>query len=513
MSVTLPQRWSIGPRLALLAGVLLTGASVLVSSQVARARDHDKAPELKLRLEDQAPGREQSVKTSFAPVVREVATSVVSIQTKTRAREMEGRVSPFGGNPFFREFFGESGPGGPMMTPPRDGLGSGVIVTEDGYILTNNHVIDGADEVEVILNPDGRRYDAKVVGRDPKSDIAVLKIEAEALVPVRVGNSDLVEVGDMVLALGNPFGVGQTVTMGIVGATSRAVLGQMGQLEYEDFIQTDAAINPGNSGGALLDVEGRLIGINTAILSRGGGNNGIGFAVPVNLARSVLESIVAHGRVVRGYMGVNIQGVTPELATEFGLKDARGALVAEVNPRSPADKAGMQSGDVIVQFDGRDVRDNRHLMLLVGQTPPDRKVEVSVLRDGRPRQLQVELDERPENPRLASSGRGGASRNAADVGGLQGVVVSDLTPALARQYEIPAEMTGALITEVTRDSAAWEANLRPGDLIREINRVPVQDAESAIEAVQKLENARILLRVWREGANRFVVVDESRQKR
>jgi len=369
-------------------------------------------------------------------------------------------------------------------------------------------VVEGADEIKVALNPDGKQYDAKVVGRDPKSDLAVLKIEAQGLPAIRVGNSDKVEVGDVVLAIGNPFGVGQTVTMGIVGATSRAVFGRAVGLEYEDFLQTDAAINPGNSGGALVDAEGRLIGINTAILSRGGGNNGVGFAVPINLARSVMESIVQHGRVVRGFMGVNIQDVDPALADEFGLKDQTGALVAEVTPRSPAEKAGIRSGDVVTRFDGRDVRDSRQLKLMVGQTAPDREVVVTVVRDGKPRELQVVLKELPDDKDRAGLRRAEPS----DTGGLQGVVVSDLTPQARQRFDIPREIDGALVTEVDQESVAWEAGLRPGDVIREMNRRPVRGAEDAIEAAQDLQNARILLRVWSGGGNRFVVVDESKSR-
>lgn len=498
-------------RLALLGGILMLSGAALVFTQNAGARDGDKkAPELRLRVEDSAVAHDSQPKFSFAPVIKQVSPSVVNVFTATRPRRVEGGGMPGNIHPFFREFFGDQFPGGGQRVVPRqEGLGSGVILTEDGYLLTNNHVVEGADEIKVALNPDGKEYDAKVVGRDPKSDLAVLKIEATGLPAIRVGNSDKVEVGDVVLAIGNPFGVGQTVTMGIVGATSRAVFGRSVGLEYEDFLQTDAAINPGNSGGALVDAEGRLIGINTAILSRGGGNNGVGFAVPVNLARSVMESIVQHGRVVRGFMGVNIQDITPALAEEFGLKESTGALVAEVTPRSPAEKAGIKSGDVITRFDGREVRDSRQLKLMVGQTAPDREVAVSVVREGKARDLKVTLSELPEDGARAGLRRGGPA-DSGDVGGLQGVVVSDLSTQMRQRFGIPREIEGALVTEVDQESVAWAAGLRPGDVIRELNRRPVRSAEDAIEAAQELENARILLRVWREGGNRFVVVDESR---
>ncbi|MCC6232113.1 MAG: DegQ family serine endoprotease [Verrucomicrobiales bacterium] len=509
MNTNRPPRLNRGARLALLGAVLLTAAASAVFTHQATAKDGARAADLKLKVDAQPLKREAQLRTSFAPVVKETSHSVVNIFTSTKPRRMEGM--PFGGNPMFREFFGDAFRGPGMVMPRQNGLGSGVIVTEDGYILTNNHVVDGADEIKVALNPDGREYDAKVVGRDPKSDIAVLKVEATGLAAIKVANSDEVEVGDVVLAIGNPFGVGQTVTMGIVGGLGRAVPGDAGALEYEDFIQTDAAINPGNSGGALIDVEGRLVGINTAIVSRGGGNNGVGFAVPVNLARNVMESLVEHGRVVRGFLGVNIQNVTPSLASEFGLKEPTGALVTEVSPKGPADKAGLKSGDVVTRFDGRDVRDSRHLKVMVGQTAPNREVRVELLRDGKKREMTIPLRERSGDQELAGR-RSGRSPLDGDVGGLQGVVVGDVTDALRQRFDIPENIEGALVTQIDPDSRAADSGLRQGDVIREINRQPVTSAEDAIDAVQKLENARILLKLWRQGGTIFVVVDESRGK-
>ncbi|MBX3744302.1 MAG: Do family serine endopeptidase [Verrucomicrobiae bacterium] len=505
-------------RVALLAGLLLAAAGGIAFTQKSGAGSDGKPAGLKLVVDEgRRPGEgAASLKVTFAPVVREVTPSVVSISTETRPRRVEGRGPAPEMHPWFREFFGDrfpGGPGRPMITPRQHGLGSGVIVTEDGYILTNNHVIEGADAITVTLNPDGKEFVAKVVGRDPQSDLAVLKIEANGLAAIRLGDSDGVEVGDVVLAIGNPFGVGQTVTMGIVGATGRALTARPVGLQYQDFIQTDAAINPGNSGGALVDVAGRLIGINTAIVSSGGGNNGVGFAVPSNLARSVLEGLVEHGRVVRGFLGVNIQGLNPMLAEQFGLPEGSttGALVAEVTPRSPAERSGIQSGDVIRTFDGREVRDGRHLTLLVGQTPPAKEVTVGLYRDGKPREVSVVLEERSESRQLAGLGGRGGPASAADIGGLQGVVVADLTANLRQQYRIPRDVTGALVTGVDGESAAAAAGLREGDVIREINRRSVRDAEAAIEAVQGLENARILLRIWREGGTLFLGVDERRQ--
>ena len=384
--------------------------------------------------------------------------------------------------------------------PRQDGVGSGVIATKDGYILTNNHVVDGADEVKVILQ-DQREFDAKVVGRDPKSDLAVLKISAKDLPIVPMADSDKVEVGDVVLAIGNPFNIGQTVTTGIVSAKER---GNMG-LDYEDFIQTDAAINPGNSGGALVDADGRLIGINTAILSRSGGNQGIGFAIPVNLARDVMQSLIKDGHVTRGYLGVMIQDVTPALAKEFKLKSNTGALVGDVTADSPADKAGLKSGDVVLQYNGKDVTDSRHLKLQVAATRPGETVPMKVLRDGSTKTLEVTPKRQPGSKEVAK-----ADTDSHDTGTLNGVGVGNLDEQARKQFEVPEKVKGAVVTEVKPESAAAEAGLKAGDVIQEINRKPVKNAEDAVRLTENASDKTTLLRVWREGGSRFVVVDESK---
>jgi serine protease Do len=389
--------------------------------------------------------------------------------------------------------------------PRQEGLGSGVIITKDGYILTNNHVVDGAEEVKVALQ-DGREFTAKVIGRDPKSDVAVIKIDAKDLPTVPIADSDKVEVGDVVLAIGNPFGIGQTVTTGIVSATGRG--GAIG-LDYEDFIQTDAAINPGNSGGALVDSEGRLIGINTAILSRSGGNQGIGFAIPSNLARDVSQSLVRDGRVTRGYLGVMIQDVTPALAKEFNLKENSGALVGDVTEKSPAEKAGLKEGDVIFEFNGKKVTDSRHLKLEVARTQPGDTVPVKVLRDGSTKSLEVAVKEMPGQERLAKNDNSGNDKD--DNGTLNGVTIGDLDRQARQQFELPGNVNGVVITDVAPDSAAAEAGLKPGDVIQEINRKPVKTAEEAVKLTEKSTNdKRTLLRVWSNGGSHFLVVDESK---
>lgn len=489
-------------RVALLAGTIIVAGSSLAFNRETHA--NEKAAPLKLVVNDQPLKREDKPGTSFAPVVKKVAPSVVKVFTTASMKNVQ---HPMMDDPFFRRFFGpgrgEEMPERGLRMPKQHGLGSGVIVTKDGYILTNNHVVDGAETVKVALTPDGREHTARVVGKDPKTDIAVLKIEGENLPHIELGDSEQIEVGDLVLAVGNPFGIGQTVTMGMVSATRRNAMG-LG-LDYEDFIQTDAAINPGNSGGALVDSEGRLIGINTAILSRSGGNQGIGFAVPINLARGVMESIVEHGRVVRGFMGVNIQDVTPDLAREFGLKEPAGALVAEVTAKSPADRAGLQTGDVVVEYNGRPVRDSRHLKLQVGQTAPGEQVAVKLVRDGKPQTVKVTLKEFADDTLQAKSGTGAKSSKER----LAGVGVTDIEPEQRRELGLPRDLKGVLVSQVAVDSPAYEAGLRQGDVITEINRQPVIDSERAVELAEKAEDDSILLRIWRQGARRYLVVDES----
>lgn len=437
---------------------------------------------------------------SFKAVVQKVAPSVVNIYTTKTVRQ-EPAFAPFFDDPLFRQFFGV-----PFESIPRErrerSLGSGVIVTEDGYILTNNHVVDGAEEIKVALADDKTEYEAKLIGTDPQTDLAVIKIEGKRFPAITMTDSDKLEVGDIVLAIGNPFGVGQTVTMGIVSAKSR---GGMGIVDYEDFIQTDASINPGNSGGALVDVAGRLVGINQSIISRTGGNLGIGFSVPSNLARYVLERLITEGKVTRGYLGIIIQPVTPDLAREFNLPDNNGALVAEITPDSPAAKAGLKEGDVIVEFNGRKVTDSRQLRLLVAQTPPGTSVTLRLLRDGKPTSVTVKLAELPAEATRGGARPGGLRRSQQpDL--LDGVVVDDLTLRNRRAFNIPDDVQGALVVQVAPNSPAAAAGLQPGDVILEINRRRVLNAEEAVRASQDVKGERVLLRVWGRGGSRYVVI-------
>ncbi len=490
-------------RYLLLGSAFVAALSVTAIQIRAESDKRAKAADIQVKV-DATPMKRESgpAVTSFAPVVKEVAPSVVTIFTTQKGERMS-----MGGNPLMdNPFFGGSRGGGSreFRSPDRQGVGSGVIISEDGYILTNNHVVEGADEVQVGLsNGDTKEYTAKVIGGDPKSDIAVLKIDAKDLPAITFGDSEQIEVGDLVLALGNPFGIGQTVTMGMISATSR---GNMG-LDYEDFIQTDAAINPGNSGGALVDAHGRLIGINTAILSRSGGNQGIGFAVPVSLARNVMENLVEHGRVIRGFLGVNIQPVNQDLAKAFNLKEARGALVAQVTPDSPAEAAGIKDGDVIIKFNGKEVRDSRHLKLMVGQALPDAQVPVELMRDGQTENVTVTLKELPGDKQLAGSKPDAAKDNER----LAGVIVSDIDAATRKQMNLPRNVQGALVTSVEEDSAAHKAGLREGDVVLELGREKVANAADAVRLADKIEGDQILLRVWSEGNTRFLVVNEPGQ--
>jgi len=481
---------------SLLAGTCAVVLTVHASDQVSKAKSIG-------LIVDNRP-LEQNVKlgTSFAPVVKKVLPSVVKVEVTIPGKETDAGGPDFMGNPLFRQFFGDQFGGGrhKFMSPTEHGVGSGVIVTKDGYILTNNHVVDGASELKVTLN-DGQVYKATVVGRDPKSDLAVVKIDAKDVPAIAFAESGQAEVGDVVLAVGNPFAIGQTVTMGIISATGRASMG----LDYEDFIQTDAAINPGNSGGALVDAEGRLIGINTAIYSRSGGNQGIGFAIPTDLARGVMVSLIEHGKVTRGYLGIRPQDVTPLLAKEFNLKNDQGALVGEVEPNGPADKAGIKTGDVVLEFNGHKVTDSRHLRLEVAEASPGEKVPVEILRDGGIKTLDVKVKELPgtevagtENPDHS---------NGTDT--LQGVGVGDLDAQARQQLSIPDNVKGAVVTEVAPNSASAEAGLKPGDVITEINHHRVSDANDAVRLTEHAKEKTTLLHVWSKEGSHYLVVDES----
>lgn len=467
----------------------------------------------KVNVSDRPIDREAKLPASFSPIVKKVAPSVVNIYS-TRKVSIQRFWHPFMEDPALRRFFG--GDEDPQSRSGRsrkvESLGSGVIVSTDGYILSNAHVVEGADEIKVALANDKNDYTAVVIGADSQTDIAVLKIEAKNLMPITLADSDRLEVGDQVLAVGNPLNVGQTVTRGIISALGR---GGLGIVDYEDFIQTDAPINPGNSGGALVDIEGRLVGINQSIASRTGGNIGIGFAVPVNLARTVMNSIIADGSVRRGYLGINIQPVTAELAAEFRLPDQDGVLVGGVQPNTPAADAGVKPGDVIVSFNGKKVTDPRQLRLAVSQTSPGSKAALKLIREGKERTVGIAVASLPGQI-SASDGRitEGESPVAARI--LDGIELADIDVSTRKQFNLPADVTGAVVVNVSPYSAPAESGLKAGDVIVDINHIPVAGKADAFSVVSKSKTERQLLRVWSNsgGMNgtRFIVLKPGPEK-
>lgn len=469
----------------------------------------------KLNIQEGPLSREVKAATSYAPVIKKVAPSVVNIYSTMTIRERP-TSNPLLDDPFFRQFFGERfGPQAQPRERKAQSLGSGIIISADGYILTANHVIEGADKVKVALASGQKEYDAKIIGTDPPTDVAVLKIEAKNVPAATIADSDKLEVGDTVLAIGNPFAVGQTVTMGIVSATGRGGFGVTG---YENFIQTDAAINPGNSGGALVDAEGRLIGINTWIISGSGGYQGIGFAVPINMARYAMERLITEGKVTRGYLGISLQpDLTSEVAQQFQLPDMNGALVTSVEPDSPAAKAGFKEGDFITEFNGKKVTEMRQLRLMVSETAPGAKVTVKLLREGKEKTLNATLAPFPEDL-VSRAGRGVRPGDRSQPGGdtLDGVEVTDLDARTRRELGIPNNIKGALVSNVDQDSDSAEAGLRPRDVIVEINHQPVRSADDAVGLSEKIKTDVVLLRVWRSGDGRggmfYLTVQNSKRR-
>jgi serine protease Do len=477
-------------RTVAIGGAVLMGATCFALTPEGQAQHESKTSPLNVKIDETPIKRNQPLMESFASIIQKVAPSVVKIFVTSSSSEqmLSGRDLDF-----FRFFFGNRGLGpmnpeqpGPML---QHALGSGVIVSPDGYILTNNHVVKNAKEIQVTVN-DGRTFRAKVIGTDPHTDIALVKVDADNLPALTLADSDKVEIGDVVLAVGNPFGIGQTVTRGIVSAKNRVTSSNMD----EDFIQTDAAINPGNSGGALVDIDGRLIGINTEILTRSGGNQGIGFAVPSDLCRWVMDSLVKTGHVNRGFLGVEIQNLTPGLAQAFKVNNDQGVLVSAVTPGSAAAAGGVQSGDVIVAFNSQPVQDATQLKLRVAEAGPGVSIPVVVMRDGQKKSLTVTLNEMPNNE-VANAN---AEKNQSNAGqdALHGVAVSDLDSNSRSALNIPAKVQGALITEVDPASPSYEAGLRTGDVILEINHQPIKDAADAAHDTAKPKGTETLVKVW-----------------
>jgi len=449
--------------------------------------------------------RAVDLSTAFKTISRKVAPSVVHVTSIDR---IEPTASQGDAEDLFRQFFFRHGfpdPGGSPfeLNPPdtgrqpeRRGEGSGVIVSEDGYIITNNHVVAGADELLVRLD-DGRELKAEVVGTDPESDVAVLKVDAHHLVPARLGDSAAIEVGDWVVAVGDPFGLDHTVTAGIISAKGR---GNMGLATFENFIQTDAAINPGNSGGPLVNMDGQVVGINTAITTRTGGSMGIGFAIPSNMVQTVLDGILKHGKVERGWLGIVIQPLTPDLAGSFGYDGQNGALIGEVVAEGPAAEAGLEAGDIIVEFDGKSVESSRDLLLAVAADPPNKKISLEAFRNGKTRRFDVQLGQRPSADQMR------LGPYQPEPSPSLGMIVEELTPELAARLNLEGQ-DGVVVAQVRPGSPAAEAGLQPGDLIEAVGETSVSSVQEFNKAMSDLPKSdSIRLRVRTNNASRFVIL-------
>ncbi|MGB7284905.1 MAG: DegQ family serine endoprotease [Candidatus Acidiferrum sp.] len=473
-------------------GFVLGAAGLGLAHTTEKSLSVNPPATLKLANPSEGPSR-----GSYAPLVKEVLPSVVNISTsKVVHNRMSSEEMPM--DPFFRQFFGNGGGGEFNMpsTSRENALGSGVIVSPQGYILTNNHVVDGATDITVTLS-DKREFQAHVVGADPKTDIAVLRIDAKNLDPITVGDSSKVQVGDVALAIGDPFGVGETVTSGIISATGR---GNLGIEDYEDFLQTDAPINPGNSGGALINDRGELIGINTAILSHGsGGNEGIGFAIPSDIARQVMNELIANGHVTRAYLGIYPQDVTPAMARAFGEKQIEGIVVGDVTPHSPAQAAGIQRGDILLDVNGQPVTNSIQLRMNISMMQPGTEVTLKYLRNGDVRDATVKLAEMP-----TQTGQVNSSNDQSGSSALSGVHVSNLDPDTAQQLGIPSTTKGVVVTSIDPASQMANSGLQQGDVIQEVNHQPVNNVSEFESAVRKAGDNPLLL-VNRGGTTLFIV--------
>ena len=419
--------------------------------------------------------------------------AVVNI-TSQKTLNVQPYDNPFFDDPFFRQFFGDQFRNSNKAHKYKQtGLGSGVIVEKNGYIITNNHVVEGSEEIVVRL-ADKRQFKGKIVGLDPKTDLAVIKINGSNLPVLNLGDSDKLKVGERVLAIGNPFGLNQTVTSGIISATGRA---DVGIADYEDFIQTDAAINPGNSGGALVNVKGELVGVNTAIFSTSGGYQGVGFAIPSNMVNVVMNSLIKRGKVIRGWLGVTIQQITPAMAKQFGIKNDKGALVSDLTENGPAKKAGIKQGDVITEINGKEINDVRQLRNIVAGITPGKEATVKIIRDKQEKSLKVVITEMPANVSMIL----GESEHH-----LKGVQVQDLNTDIRKALEIPARVKGVIITDIAEGSPA-DGILASNDVIMEINRKKIDNIKDYNAAIKSMKaDDTILLLIYRNGASIYITL-------
>ncbi len=428
------------------------------------------------------------VPANFSDLAEKVRSGVVNIQVVKKIKNVDFGFRHFPGNPF-GDFFGPFSEGNPPGGFEQRGVGSGFIMSREGYILTNNHVVEEADQIKVKL-ANGKEYDGKVVGRDPKTDLALIKIKASSdLQPLNLGNSDELKVGSWVVAVGSPFGLEQTVTAGIVSAKGRVI----GSGPYDNFIQTDASINPGNSGGPLINMKGEVVGINTAIIASG---QGIGFAIPINMAKEIAPQLQEKGHVTRGWLGVSIQELTPELAKSFALKEKKGALVAQVVSGSPAEKAGIEQGDVIVELDGKEVSDSKDLPRMVASTPVGKAATIKLLRNGKVLDLQVKVGEIEEKVEITKA----PSHKSL------GITVQNFTPEIAKGLGLKKDK-GVVVTGVEAGSPAANAGIQTGDIIREVNRKPIKDVNDFVQKIEKAKDQdNILLFLQRGQNNLFAAV-------
>jgi serine protease Do len=496
--------WTKAVSVGIALGVALFVAAGLVTLVGARSGPSD----LKAGPIDPAVVKPaEQLGQALAMVAAHVRPSVVSVYSEKMVKfQAPDFQSPFGDD-FFRQFFGQQFPQNrPQMRPreyrvPQQGMGSGMIIDDQGHILTNYHVVSNVDEIKVQL-ADKRRFEAEVVGTDPLTDVAVIRMKGnvpEDLPAVTLGDSDAIQVGDLVMAIGAPFGYAQTVTQGIISAKGRSGVGIN---TYEDFLQTDAAINPGNSGGPLVNMRGEIIGMNSAIATSIGQFAGVGFAIPINMVKGILPTLLKGEKVTRGMLGVHIQDVTPALAKQFGLSEAKGAIVAQVNPDSAAAKAGVEVGDVIVRYNGKEVENRTHLRNMVAATAPDTEVKLGIIRAGKEEQtLTVRVGKLTQQAVTAET----PGEEGATVLGKLGLSVQTLTPDLARQFGLQAT-EGAIITDVQEGSPASLADLQPGDLIVEADRQKVANADQLQEALNKAKDKEVLLLVKRKAQSLFVVL-------